>query len=278
MPRQIVRLVLAVLILASLFGGRSLVANVTDGPQHVVKPGETLSGIAAQYGLTVDQLVSLNGITDPDRLSEGQTLKLPAAPCAQRPAAEPSPDGSGTTPASTAGAPPPRPPRQRPAAPSEYVVQSGDTLSGIAKALGISLKALLDANELADPDRLNVGQKLAVPAGAAPAGAAPLARLPPRSAAPAAGAAPARTAQAAPAASARPGAPDDMGAALDKLAAAVRRRSAARRGAGLDRHGWQADAGWNAPGGIGYLTVTDKTFDYIQQTLVKRTLDRAMHR
>jgi hypothetical protein len=34
--------VLAVLILASLFGGRSLVANVADGAQHVVKPGETL--------------------------------------------------------------------------------------------------------------------------------------------------------------------------------------------------------------------------------------------
>ena len=71
MPRQIVRLVLAVLILASLFGGRSLVANLADGTQHVVKPGETLSGIAAQYGVTVDQLVALNGINDPDRLVEG---------------------------------------------------------------------------------------------------------------------------------------------------------------------------------------------------------------
>src|SRR5213082_1033845 len=79
-PQRIVRLVLAVLILASLFGGRSLVANVADGPQHVVKPGETLSGIAAQYGLTVEQLASLNGLADPDRLTEGQTLKLPAAP------------------------------------------------------------------------------------------------------------------------------------------------------------------------------------------------------
>ena len=88
MPRQIVRLVLAVLLLASLFGGRSLVANVTDGSQHVVKPGETLSGIAAQYGLTVDQLVSLNGIADPDRLVEGQTLKLPQPPArASAPAA-----------------------------------------------------------------------------------------------------------------------------------------------------------------------------------------------
>ena len=57
MPRQIVRLVLAVLILASLFGGRSLVANVADGSGHVVKPGETLGAIAAQYGVAIDQLV-----------------------------------------------------------------------------------------------------------------------------------------------------------------------------------------------------------------------------
>ena len=74
MPRQIVRLLLAVLLVASLLGGRSLVANVADGSQHVVKPGETLSGIAVQHGLTVDQLMTLNGITDPDRLSEGQVL------------------------------------------------------------------------------------------------------------------------------------------------------------------------------------------------------------
>ena len=41
MPRQIVRLVLAVLLLASLLGGRSLVANVADGAQHVDVDGRT---------------------------------------------------------------------------------------------------------------------------------------------------------------------------------------------------------------------------------------------
>src|SRR5207237_22785 len=84
----------------------SLVANVTDGSQHVVKPGETLSGIAAQYGLTVDQLVTLNGITDPDRLTEGQTLKLPASPArATAPAPGPAPSG-GSAAASPATAAP----------------------------------------------------------------------------------------------------------------------------------------------------------------------------
>ena len=119
MPRQIVRLVLAVLILASLFGGRSLVANLADGAQHVVKPGETLSGIAAQYGVTVDQLTGLNGITDPDRLTEGQTLKLPAT--ARTPAASPSGAAARPRPAARRPARPPaarRPPRPAEAAPA----------------------------------------------------------------------------------------------------------------------------------------------------------------
>jgi len=193
-PRQIVGLVLAVLILASLFGGRSLVANVADGPQHVVKPGETLSGIAAQYGLTVDQLMSVNGLTDPDRLTEGQALKLP--PTAAR---TPATGAASANPA-PAGAPAAAPSAQPAARTSEYVVQAGDTLGGIAKALGISLKALMDANgELADPDRLRIGQKLNVPSGAtAPDPAA-------------AGGRPGQPPAASPA-------PDEASATLDKLA------------------------------------------------------------
>lgn len=47
--------------------------------------------------------------------------------------------------------------------PEEYVVQSGDTLGNIAKAYGISLEALIDANELINPNILSVGQVLVVP-------------------------------------------------------------------------------------------------------------------
>ena len=168
MPRQIVRLVLAVLILASLFGGRSLVANLADGAQHVVKPGETLSGIAAQYGVTVEQLSGLNGITDPDRLAEGQALKLPATarvPGGPPPASQPSAQAGSpaANPATGSQQQQQAQASPKPTGGTEYVVQPGDTLSGIAKSLGVSMKALLEANELADPDRLKVGQKLAVP-------------------------------------------------------------------------------------------------------------------
>ncbi|MDY7039813.1 MAG: FxLYD domain-containing protein [Chloroflexota bacterium] len=44
-----------------------------------------------------------------------------------------------------------------------YVVKRGDTLSGIAKQFGIPVEALMDANEVYDPRRLQIGQKLLIP-------------------------------------------------------------------------------------------------------------------
>ncbi|HVM53491.1 MAG TPA: LysM peptidoglycan-binding domain-containing protein [Acidimicrobiales bacterium] len=56
---------------------------------------------------------------------------------------------------------------------STYVVQPGDTLSGIAARAGVSVVALADANGILDADRLLAGQTLRLPGsgGAAPAAA-----------------------------------------------------------------------------------------------------------
>lgn len=43
-----------------------------------VTAGETLSGIAAIWGVTVDQAARANGITNPDRIYDGQILHAPA--------------------------------------------------------------------------------------------------------------------------------------------------------------------------------------------------------
>lgn len=52
------------------------------GPQvlHVVQPGDTLSGIATSYGLTIQQVADANAIVDVNSLQPGQELVIPTAP------------------------------------------------------------------------------------------------------------------------------------------------------------------------------------------------------
>jgi LysM repeat protein len=47
---------------------------------HVVADGETLAIIAARYGVSIDAIVTLNALTDPDFIYVGEVLRIPAAP------------------------------------------------------------------------------------------------------------------------------------------------------------------------------------------------------
>jgi LysM repeat protein len=47
--------------------------------------------------------------------------------------------------------------------PVTYMIRAGDTLSDIAVKLGVSIDALMDANDLTDPNALSAGQVLIVP-------------------------------------------------------------------------------------------------------------------
>ena len=58
-------------------GGESYAADQSDsdgGGVYEVQSGDTLTGIAAELGTSVEELAAANGITDPDRLSIGQKL------------------------------------------------------------------------------------------------------------------------------------------------------------------------------------------------------------
>lgn len=44
---------------------------------YTVKKGDTLSGIAAKYGVTVNRIVEANGIKNPNLIYAGQVLKIP---------------------------------------------------------------------------------------------------------------------------------------------------------------------------------------------------------
>ncbi len=50
-----------------------------QGASHTVAPGETLSAIAARYGVTVRALAQANGITDVNRITAGQRLAIPGS-------------------------------------------------------------------------------------------------------------------------------------------------------------------------------------------------------
>ncbi len=91
---------------------------------------------------------------------------------ASNPPVAPTPPEAAQQPPPTP-APQPAPPAEQAPAPTEneYVIVKGDTLSKIAKANGVTVKAIEEANPGVEPTRLKVGQKLVIPAGGATAGA-----------------------------------------------------------------------------------------------------------
>ena len=130
-----------------------------DGGVHVVKSGETLGEISQSRLGTVKrwkEIASLNGIEDPGRLRVGQKLRLPGGAGA-RPEPERRP-GPERRPESGQAAPP---------AGATYTVKEGDSLWKIAARElggGERWQAIAAANPELDPDRLEVGMRLALPA------------------------------------------------------------------------------------------------------------------
>jgi LysM repeat protein len=84
----------------------ALAAPTAAPTTYTVRPGDTLSGIAALFGVTVDDIVRVNDITDPNVLSEGQVLTIPGrSPATPTGAPEGSP---GAEASSTPGTPVPQ--------------------------------------------------------------------------------------------------------------------------------------------------------------------------
>ncbi|MEZ5063160.1 MAG: LysM peptidoglycan-binding domain-containing protein [bacterium] len=51
----------------------------TFGRTHVVKPGESVAGIATKYGVTAQDIVRANGLSDANVIQVGQELVIPGA-------------------------------------------------------------------------------------------------------------------------------------------------------------------------------------------------------
>lgn len=130
---------------------------------YTVRPGDTLSGIAARHGVSLATVFAANNMNMRTIIYPGQIIKV--GPTAPAPVSQPAP-----VPAAPAA----------PEVPVSVVVKAGDTLSAIAARSGVSLASILAANNLQMRSIIYPGQKiLLAPAPAAkPAPAAPVPTAP----------------------------------------------------------------------------------------------------
>ena len=93
---------------------------------YTVRPGDSVSRIAAERSVSMDAIIASNGIANARRLREGETTRIPNM------------DGI------------------------PYTVKRGDSLSKISAALETPIEAILDANNM-DSDTITVGMSLFIP-------------------------------------------------------------------------------------------------------------------
>ena len=111
-------------------GGKQL-----PGQRHTVRSGDTISGIAARYGISAKDLATWNGLVD-GKLYATARLVL------YNPGNLPSRGGGGG---------------------GTHTVASGETLGEIAGRYGVSSSTLASTNGISDPRRLQAGQTLTIP-------------------------------------------------------------------------------------------------------------------
>ncbi|WP_044409040.1 N-acetylmuramoyl-L-alanine amidase [Thiomicrospira microaerophila] len=107
--------------------GETLYVNVD------VRRGDTLSDIAQSYGVSMRELMRLNNMTNPNQLHVGRQLRVPVTE------------------------------KMMVQYEKIYKVKPGDTLSAIALENKVSVKALMEANNLRNPNQLYVGRELKIP-------------------------------------------------------------------------------------------------------------------
>mgnify|MGYP000741017200 FL=1 len=100
----------------------------TTSKSYIVKQGDTLSGIASNWGTTWQELARQNSLSNPNMIYTGQVIRFAGGQ-------------SGAT-------------------SRTYTVRSGDNLSSIASRLGTTVQSLVSMNSISNPNLIYVGQTL----------------------------------------------------------------------------------------------------------------------
>jgi len=111
--------------------------------EYRVQSGDTLLRIASKFGISSSALQSFNSISNPNRISVGQLLKIPTS--------------TDNTNVAQAQEP------EEPEVQKTYTVVSGDTIWGISRKLGVSSSALATLNGINNSNFIRIGQVLKVP-------------------------------------------------------------------------------------------------------------------
>lgn len=121
------------------------VVTAVSALSYRVQWGDTLSKIAARFGVSIQSIVTANNISNPNLIYADQILQIPES--GATPVPQPPP---GTTPPPTGGS---------------YTVKTGDTLSAIAHRFGTTVAAIAQANNISNINLIYVGQVLVIPGG-----------------------------------------------------------------------------------------------------------------
>jgi murein DD-endopeptidase MepM/ murein hydrolase activator NlpD len=114
-----------------------------DGGHHVtVGQGETLETVARKNNVPLSALMDVNGVTSAAAIRPGQRLVIPRYVSGGAPqAAAPVPQTAENT----------------------HIVESGESLIGVARHHGVTLSALARANNIKPYDAISIGQRLTIP-------------------------------------------------------------------------------------------------------------------
>ncbi len=131
---RLMLMILALLVTSSAQAQRQMAAT------HIVRPGETLGIIAQSYGVDINALATVNGISNAQLIYSWQELTIPSS--------------AGTQSA-------------RPAAGGTHIVRRGESLDSIARRYGVALSELKALNNVFG--WIYPGDELSLPAAASAA-------------------------------------------------------------------------------------------------------------